>query len=89
MSRTKTTARPIQRVLDRLQNVRPSGDSWSALCPAHGDRNNSLSVAEGNDRRALIFCHAGCAMVDIVAAIGLEVSDLFPRKGAKRHGAHA
>jgi len=87
---------PVQQILDRLEGVRPSGEGWSAYCPGHQDNRASLSVAEGNDGRALIFCHAGCDLSDVVSALGLEISDLFPdtrtkipRKGAKRHGAHA
>ncbi len=46
----------VARVLDRLRNVRSSGDGWTALCPApaHEDRRNSLSVAMGDDGRVLI-----------------------------------
>lgn len=54
---------------------------WSARCPvssAHkrGDRDPSLSVAEGLDG-ALVTCHAGCSARDIVEALGLRMSDLF------------
>jgi len=30
-----------------------------ALCPAHDDREPSLSVSEADDRRVLLHCHAG------------------------------
>ena len=95
MSRTNRTTKPLQRVLALLENLRKSGDSWSAWCPAHADHNNSLSVSEGIDGRVLIFCHAGCDTTDIVAALGLELSDLFPRNRTKipsrgtKHGPHA
>ena len=46
-------------------------------CPAHEDRHQSLSVGEGTDGRILIHCFAGCSMEAIVAATGLETSDLF------------
>lgn len=90
--RASRNSAPVQHILDLLEGVRRSGEGWSACCPGHEDNRASLSLAEGDDGRALIFCHAGCDMADIVAALGLEVSDLFPdtrtkiaRKGAK-HG---
>jgi hypothetical protein len=73
-------ARPVAKVLARLQNVVQSrSDQWSALCPAHGDQNNSLSVSEGDDRRVLLFCHAGCDIEAIVKALDLKMHDLFHR----------
>jgi hypothetical protein len=68
---------PTQRLLNRLDGVRRSGAAWIARCPAHEDRSPSLSVAEGNDGRVLVKCHAGCPVEAIVAAVGLELSDLF------------
>ena len=52
--------RPIEKVLGRFPNARKSGKGWSAPCPAHEDRNPSLSISEGDDGRALLFCHRGC-----------------------------
>jgi DNA-binding transcriptional ArsR family regulator len=75
-----TCQAPIDRVLSRLQGVRRSGKGWSALCPAHDDRHQSLSVSKGRDGRVLLKCHAGCDIKAIVRAIGLELRDLFPPK---------
>jgi hypothetical protein len=72
--------KPVEKVLDRLQGARGSNGSWKALCPAHEDREPSLSVTEGDDGRALINCFAGCENADIVNALGLEMSDLFERR---------
>ena len=49
----------IDRLLRCLKNVQPSGGEWSARCPAHRDRVNSLSISEGADGRVLLHCHAG------------------------------
>lgn len=46
-------------LLSKLQQVRRSGDGWIARCPAHEDRNPSLSVTE-RDGKILYHCHAGC-----------------------------
>jgi putative DNA primase/helicase len=56
---------------------RSSGDGWKAHCPAHDDREPSLSVGEGKDGRALVHCYAGCSHTAIARALGLEERDLF------------
>lgn len=68
----------IDLVLSRLDKVRPYGKGFTARCPAHEDRTASLSVTAGNDGRLLVHCFAGCSVHDVVGAIGLTVSDLFP-----------
>lgn len=68
---------PVFLVLDRLSGVKANGEQWVALCPAHEDRHPSLSIRRGNDGRCLVNCFAGCAAEDVVAAIGLELKDLF------------
>lgn len=67
-------------LFSRLEHVRPSGSGWTARCPAHADRNASLSVGVGNDGRLLVHCHAGCPIANVLAAIGMTTSDLFPRR---------
>jgi len=76
----------VARVLAALKGVRRTGDGWSALCPAHEDRNASLSVGVGNDGRALLRCHRGCTLEAICSAIGLRVPDLFPQDGHRAPG---
>lgn len=67
------------KLLSRLEGVRATGeDRWSARCPAHEDRSPSLSVRETGDGTVLLRCFAGCGAADVVAAVGLEFSDLFP-----------
>ena len=64
-------------ILQRLQGVRGGHGQWTARCPAHDDRQNSLSVSEGDDGRVLLHCHAGCGVEKIAGALGLSVKDLF------------
>jgi hypothetical protein len=71
---------PIETLLDRLPDARKSGNGWSARCPAHDDRRASLSVAQGDDGKALVKCHAGCDTSAVLAAVGLKMADLFPPK---------
>ncbi|MFO8006213.1 MAG: DUF3987 domain-containing protein, partial [Candidatus Brocadiia bacterium] len=69
---------PIHRLISRLDGVKKAGpNQWTARCPAHEDHNPSLSVGRGRDGRALVKCHAGCAMADVLSAVGLSKSDLF------------
>ena len=67
----------LDAVLDRLDGVRKNGKGYAAICPAHPDRNPSLSISSGEDDRVLLTCHAGCSFNDIVKAMGLEPKDLF------------
>lgn len=68
----------LQNVLSRLQGVRKDGRGWKALCPAHNDRKPSLKIDEAEDGKVLLKCFAGCGTEDIIAAIGLKMSDLYP-----------
>ncbi|MCU7933053.1 MAG: hypothetical protein KZQ90_19845 [Candidatus Thiodiazotropha sp. (ex Codakia rugifera)] len=73
---------PIDHVINRLEKVRSVGSGrYLSRCPAHEDRSPSLSVSEGDDGRVLIRCFAGCGVPDIVAALGLEMKDLFHKDG--------
>lgn len=65
--------------LDKLENVRPAGSGYVAVCPAHDDGQNSLSVGEGDDENIIIKCHAGCSASQVVEAMGLHLRDLFAR----------
>ena len=70
---------PVVKFLSRLQGVRAgSGGRYVALCPAHDDRSPSLSIASGRDGRVLIKCHAGCRPDEVLSALNLSWSDLFP-----------
>jgi putative DNA primase/helicase len=67
----------LNEFLSRLKSVSKNSRGWIACCPAHDDQLPSLSVAEGDDNRILLKCHAGCSVSQIVSAMGLELSDLF------------
>jgi hypothetical protein len=77
---------PVELVLDRLEGVKPRGENYQALCPAHDDHDPSLSVVDGEDGRALVKCFVGCKTEDVVAALGLEMKDLFERRNGHRGG---
>lgn len=73
-----------QILLDRLEGVRrTTSDRWMARCPAHDDRRPSLSIRESSDGTILLRCFAGCEAADIVSALELRLSDLFPEGSSK------
>jgi hypothetical protein len=73
------------QLLDRLEAARATGSGrWLAKCPAHPDRSPSLSVRELDDGTVLVKCFAGCGASDIVTAVGLTLSDLFPERADER-----
>lgn len=72
---------PIDNVLASLEKVRKGRPGqWSARCPAHDDKGPSLSVRETPDGAVLLHCFSGCEVTDVVAAMGLQMTDLFPPK---------
>lgn len=73
----------VGRLIDRLDGVRQTGAGrWIARCPAHEDRRPSLSIRELDDGRVLMHDFAGCSVHEVLAAVGLEMSDLFPERTA-------
>lgn len=75
---------PMNSVIAALEarDCRPkrNGKGWSARCPAHEDHSPSLSVAEGDDGRCLVHCHAGCGADAVARALGLDMTLLFADK---------
>lgn len=70
---------PIDTLLSRLDKPRQTGPGrWIARCPAHADKSPSLSVRELDDGRILVHCFTGCPVNDVLAAVGLEFTNLFP-----------
>lgn len=71
----------VHAMLNRLDKVKENGPGrWLACCPAHQDRSPSLAIRETSDGTILMKCFAGCPTGDVLAAIGLELKDLFPER---------
>lgn len=64
----------VEEILSRLSSVRRCGPGWVARCPAHEDREPSLSIGRGDGGQVLLFCHAGCSFVEILAALRREAA---------------
>jgi putative DNA primase/helicase len=48
---------------------RKAGGTWMACCPAHDDREPSLSITDARNGRVLVCCHAGCDQQHVIAAL--------------------
>ena len=69
-------ARLIEALEHHGQRVTGSGRQRSAQCPAHEDRQPSLSITDA-ESRVLVKCHGGCDTDDVLAELGLTRADLF------------
>ncbi len=76
-------AGPFERLVAVLGDrvARRRDDRVDAHCPAHDDREPSLSAWLAPDGWARIRCHAGCSREAVLDALGLKVSDLGPPLG--------
>ncbi len=75
------TGPAFDRVLDALraagrQTRQDKPNHAMAQCPAHEDGRPSLSVTS-TESQVLLYCFAGCATADVVAALGLNLRDLY------------
>lgn len=71
----------VHRLLARLDKVKANGPGrWLACCPAHDDRSPSLAIRETEDGTILLKCFTGCPTGDVLAAVGMEMHQLFPKR---------
>jgi hypothetical protein len=73
--------RPVQRILEVVDDYEEHNGFYRAFCPAHNDRNTpNLDIKAAEDGTALFVCRAGCTQADVLAALerrGLKKRDLF------------
>jgi hypothetical protein len=68
---------------------RKAGGGWMARCPAHDDREPSLSIRDADDGKVLVRCHAGCGqerVINVLRSRGLGVQNghhYFTRRVAR------
>lgn len=75
----------VIQALEANGKVRHRGDGQaSAQCPAHEDREPSLSVTaiEGS---VLVYCHAGCDTAAVLDALNMTARDLYDDKAGARY----
>lgn len=59
---------PAEKIAVALGGRRVGG-CWMAHCPAHADREPSLSVADGANGNVVVYCHAGCDQDRVIEAL--------------------
>ena len=64
------------------------GNRFQALCPAHDDSSPSLSVGIGKRDAVVLHCFAGCSVHDVMEALDLPISTLFPEDDHYRPGSN-
>lgn len=69
----------VDKLLSRLQRVKRTGPGrWIASSPTREDRHPSLAIRELDDGRILVHDFGGDDVASIMAAVGLDLADLFP-----------
>jgi len=63
-------------VADLCQGAKRIHGGWIVRCPVHEDRSPSLSIRRGK-KGTVLHCHAACSNVDIAAALGFRMAQLF------------
>lgn len=70
-------------LLKYFNGVKGRNGSYMALCPAHKDKQQSLSITAKEDV-TLIHCFAGCNAKDILEKVGLKFSDLYENDNLRK-----
>ena len=71
----------IDQLLNRLERVKQTGPGrWIASCPTRNDKRPSMTIRQLDDGRVLLHDFGGDAAADILAAVGLDFSVLFPER---------
>jgi putative DNA primase/helicase len=73
----------IEDFLERLEGVHGNNGQWHARCPAHDDKQASLTVSVGRNGAILATCWTGCELDAITRGVGVTVRDLFPTSGER------
>ena len=75
-------------LLSRLDGVKCTGPAkWMARSPCRKDRTPSLSVRELEDGRTLVHDFGGASIEEVLAAVDLTLSDLYPEQPLLVEGA--
>src|SRR2546426_2985705 len=69
----------ILQELHSLTGLQPqrNGNRWKCRCPAHDDRNPSLSVWQDDEGKLGLKCYAGCETRAVVESLGFTMQQVF------------
>jgi hypothetical protein len=69
----------VYQILNRIEKPFKSGpDSWRTDCWLCGGHSRKVSIRLRDDGRITIHCFGGCDAVDLLQALNLNLSDLYP-----------
>ena len=71
----------LNEFLGKLAYAKDCRGYWMCRCPAHEDKEASLSVKQG-DKGIVLKCHAGCTPESVCASLGIELAALFTDREA-------
>lgn len=76
----------IDALLSRLEKVKKTGNGkWLACCPAHADKSPSLAIKEADNGTILIHDFGGCGVDEVLGALGMDATALFPPREQSEH----
>lgn len=68
----------VEKIIE-VTKAKKIGNSWQGHCPAHNDKNPSLSINRSNNGKVLVKCHGGCEQRLVVDA--LKTLKAWPNDG--------
>jgi KaiC/GvpD/RAD55 family RecA-like ATPase len=77
-----------ERLNQTGKRVRRKHDSLQAQCPAHEDRNPSLTVSHGDRQDIVLHCHAGCTPTAVLTALNLTFNDISTPRDTPQRDTH-
>lgn len=78
---------PAEKVLPLVPKLRQTKPMhWIGCCTGHDGKHQNMTIRELDDGTLLLKCWSqGCSAAEIVAGMGLRLSDLFPEKHDGQH----
>lgn len=73
----------LEQFKQLVKNIRPSGNGYTACCPAHDDKIPSLSFSENENGKIMVYCHSGCTFYQIIQSLGIKEKDLITSNAPK------
>ena len=71
--KSQTTNRTIDSAAELARELGGGGigklGEYQAYCPAHNDKNKSLTISKGYKHDVILHCHAGCSFEEIMDAL--------------------
>ena len=68
----------LEDTLTKFKIAKRHENRIQAYCPAHEDKNPSLAVRLLDDGRILLHCFSGCSTEEVLSAVDMSLTDLFP-----------